>query len=259
MARQYRKRRSGFGNLRCENCGQVFHPRPRTDRVIRFCGRDCFQASRNHPKEKQCPQCGDMFTPERHIYGSPPIHCSRRCDNKSRITKQGHICKTCRQKFWRVKSRSPLYCSHRCQGKSLEKNVPKVCEWCGQIFNCKPFSASNRRFCSRECIRSKVGESRPERLVREALEDLQIQFQQEYKVLRYHLDFFWPEHNLAIEADGGFWHTNSIGRLRDQRRDTNLLALGIKTIRITEDDLNKAFDVTALLRNRLSSYLEVTS
>lgn len=257
MSRKYKKRRSILEDFTCENCSKVL-PHTRSDRVMRFCGRACYQASRNKPKPKICPQCKKIFTPERHYKGEPRIHCSRQCDHKARVTKQPHICKICGGKFLRVRSQNPLYCSRKCLGKAFEKNVIKVCEWCKKEFTCKPSVSINRRFCSRDCIRAVRGESRPERLVREALEDLQIPFIREYKIRRYRIDFFLPNNNLAVEADGTFWHANPVGKLRDERRDTFVLSQGIKTIRITEADLNKAFNPTDLVYSCLLPHLSPT-
>lgn len=255
MARKYRKRRSSFEDLTCEQCGHPFRPRPRADRFIRFCGRACYQASRNRPASKQCPQCGVVFIPMRHKAGRPATHCSRACDNKARVTKREHVCRVCDIRFERVRSQNPLYCSHKCQGKTLERNVIKTCEWCKRDYKCKPSVSRDRRFCSRACIKSKLGETRPERLIREALEDLGITFIQEHKIARYRIDFFLPDYGIALEADGMFWHTNPVGRLRDERRDVVVLSKGVRTIRITEAELNNARDIIRLVYDRLSPHL----
>lgn len=258
MARKYRKRRSTFSDLCCENCGRSFRPRPRADRVIRFCGRDCYQSSRNRPTLKDCPQCGVSFMPERHYQGESRIHCSRECDHKARVTKLAHTCLVCGALFSRVKSQSPLYCSRTCLGKAFEKRITKVCEWCTKTYECRPFQ-HGRRFCSQKCIRLQRGESNLERTVREALEDLNIEFIQEHKVKRYRIDFFISCSQLAVEADGGYWHTSANGRLRDIRRDANLAALGITTVRITESEIHKVHNVAELLAIRLAPYLQKPS
>lgn len=61
----------------------------------------------------------------------------------------------------------------------------------------------------------------------------------QYPVLnRYVADFFIPEHNVIIEADGEYWHSKPEAIEHDKRRDLELKAAGYTVIRLKEKDLN---------------------
>lgn len=54
---------------------------------------------------------------------------------------------------------------------------------------------------------------------------------------RYRLDMYDPFTRTAIELDGATWHRGDEQRLRDIRRDANLAAIGIQTVRLSSRDL----------------------
>ncbi|MGH2701121.1 MAG: DUF559 domain-containing protein [Actinomycetota bacterium] len=56
------------------------------------------------------------------------------------------------------------------------------------------------------------------------------------------IDFFYPEHNLAIEIDGRRWHAGRRERKRDKRYDNELNISGRRVLRVTWEDLR--FDET---------------
>ncbi|MFW7414153.1 DUF559 domain-containing protein [Demequina sp. SO4-18] len=53
----------------------------------------------------------------------------------------------------------------------------------------------------------------------------------------YRLDMYDPFSRLAVELDGATWHRTDSQRLRDIRRDAELAAIGIQTIRLASADL----------------------
>jgi very-short-patch-repair endonuclease len=97
-----------------------------------------------------------------------------------------------------------------------------------------------------------VKESNIERKVRIELTKRKIKYQQEYPVRIgkrkwcYHLDFFIPELNLDIEADGAYWHTLNDAKKRDERKDKRLNKQNIIVVRLSEaeilEDVSKAVD-----------------
>ena len=48
-------------------------------------------------------------------------------------------------------------------------------------------------------------------------------------------DFYLPDHNLSIEADGTYWHSKAGRKERDARKDAELLKLGVRTLRLSEE------------------------
>jgi very-short-patch-repair endonuclease len=57
--------------------------------------------------------------------------------------------------------------------------------------------------------------------------------QREVQIGPYHVDFLWPQARLAIETDGRAWHHTRAAFERDRRRDLDLAARGIQTLRVT--------------------------
>ena len=101
-------------------------------------------------------------------------------------------------------------------------------------------------FCSRRCKNHHRGETYIERMVRVALDELGISYQQEYTIGRgkgqkrnhfYSIDFYLPDSSIALEVDGSYWHQNK--QEHDRERDTWLATKGITTIRITDEELKQ--------------------
>jgi very-short-patch-repair endonuclease len=53
----------------------------------------------------------------------------------------------------------------------------------------------------------------------------------------FELDFYWPEARLAVEVDSWQHHGSRAAMERDRRRDAELAALGIQTLRIPVRDV----------------------
>lgn len=69
------------------------------------------------------------------------------------------------------------------------------------------------------------------------------------------VDFYWPDHKLVVEVDGGETHNTRRAFLEDRRRDRRLAVMGIQVMRVTWDDLMRNADevgvqVKAVLANR---------
>jgi hypothetical protein len=52
-------------------------------------------------------------------------------------------------------------------------------------------------------------------------------------------DFFWPEQRLVVETDGRATHFTHEAFQRDRARDARLLALGYRTMRVTERQISR--------------------
>jgi len=60
-----------------------------------------------------------------------------------------------------------------------------------------------------------------------------LEFETQYKIDQYRLDFAFPKHQLALEIDGNAFHSSEKQRLRDELRDEYLLKIkGWKTYRL---------------------------
>jgi very-short-patch-repair endonuclease len=76
-----------------------------------------------------------------------------------------------------------------------------------------------------------------------------IKFRRQFSIDKYILDFYAPELQLAIEADGG-QHYDDEGALRDAERERALAVKGIQIIRFSNMDilLNKEGIYEVILR-----------
>ncbi len=93
-----------------------------------------------------------------------------------------------------------------------------------------------------------------EKLLWDRIKEKQIEgykFRRQHPVYRYILDFYCAEKNFAIEIDGGV-HDDS--KEYDKYRDQLLESLGIKTLRIKDDEVIRNIDtVIEQIKNVLIS------
>ena len=65
-----------------------------------------------------------------------------------------------------------------------------------------------------------------ENYVAEILTELGLRYEQQYSIGSRTVDFFLPEINSVVEADGVYGHL----RKADRKRDSELMSLGVKDI-----------------------------
>jgi very-short-patch-repair endonuclease len=63
-----------------------------------------------------------------------------------------------------------------------------------------------------------------------------VKFRRQFPVGRYILDFYSPEYNLGIEADGGQHYEDGV-RQKDEARKEELSRLGIRIIRFSDGEI----------------------
>ena len=146
-----------------------------------------------------------------------------------------------------------IFCSYACKYKADERRMVVVCRLCGNERTGPPHIVKNHEYCSPECVRKSRRETRPERHIRLALEQLGIAFIPQHSIGRYSIDFFLPLLSVALEVDGAYWHQQEKTKQRDAKRDSFLLQQGIKTVRL-QFDSNDSFlklDATTLVRRSL--------
>lgn len=106
---------------------------------------------------------------------------------------------------------------------------PQRSEWCKKYYEEHPEKHPNF------IMASKGYETSIERIMRQALESENIEFEAQYPVKRYFIDFAIPSRNLAIEVDGAYWHDKE----RDAQRDAILTANGWRVLRFSEHRVRK--------------------
>ena len=55
------------------------------------------------------------------------------------------------------------------------------------------------------------------------LEKMSIEFDREYSIGSFHVDFFLPKYSIVIECDGEMWHKN---QFKESKRDDAILRSG---------------------------------
>jgi very-short-patch-repair endonuclease len=50
-------------------------------------------------------------------------------------------------------------------------------------------------------------------------------------------DFYWPAQRLVVEVDHFTWHGGRVKATADKRRDRLLACMGVRTLRVTDDDI----------------------
>jgi len=233
-------------NRKCKYCGKTYHP----DRDSRkFCSRECYlkHKKENHTVVKTCVGCGKEFR-IRKVYKDRYNYCSLECKRKY-MEGEYRKCETCGKKFWHTGSDikrglNRRHCSEEC------RRPPQIntCQNCGKEFRVVP--SNDNKFCSRSCYLKYTGESDIEKKVRRKLEHLCIDYKQEYPIGNYNIDFFLPDYNIALEADGIYWHNKDSVEERDKRRDKELLDNHrYGTIRISGDTIRESEDLSMVIIN----------
>ena len=69
-----------------------------------------------------------------------------------------------------------------------------------------------------------------------------LKFRRQHSIGNYIVDFYCPKHKLAIELDGNY-HFEENQMLRDEERDKFLSEIGIKVIRIENENVFKNIDM----------------
>jgi len=108
----------------CANCNDKFMARPDHGSKRRFCGRKCFLESCKQPKDKECENCGGMFT----AFGSTTatrgdgyrLYCSKKCYTEGSRNFEERPCVVCGEMYYpgsAIKNNNQKTCSTKCKGE----------------------------------------------------------------------------------------------------------------------------------------------
>lgn len=83
--------------------------------------------------------------------------------------------------------------------------------------------------------------SKPERAIAAKLDDLGIEYQQQYRIGddTRRFDFYLPAMNLLVEFDGTYWHSLPGKAAKDADKEAFAVANGYRLLRIAEEDYNR--------------------
>ncbi len=91
-------------------------------------------------------------------------------------------------------------------------------------------------------------DTRPERMMKSILKELNLRFIPQYQIGRYFADFYLPDYKLCLEVDGHYWHNYPYSTEYDMQRNIDIGKHKISTIRFWESEVeNKDFCKKILL------------
>ncbi len=244
----------------CEHCGKIFNNWNK-----RFCSYTCYLAwvdnhrLTKHPnwgqRQLTCNFCGKKFFVQKYRIDVAQ-YCSRECANKAqRLTtgenhplwggRDSRMCPKCKKVFTIYPNSPQHFCSQECAGIARNR-VTISCAHCEKEFTTTPtLLKRGRRFCSRHCMFAYKGQSSIEKLLAKELRQRGIDFEHQYHIENgnpkgWWIDFAFPDHKLAIEADGNYWHSIPEIIEKDARKDANLQSQGWTILRFTGDEIRES-------------------
>lgn len=159
-------------------------------------------------------------------------------------------CEICSCEFECPKISTQRFCSPQCQGRwqstitgKLNPRCEKVqhnCDYCGRPYLMKKYKTKqNHNFCSFECQRKwfcdiyiqtdeykqasreraigmlESGKmplvyTKPQLIINDILDELYIDYINNYGIKYYSIDNFLPQYNLMLEVMGDYWHSNPL-------------------------------------------------
>jgi very-short-patch-repair endonuclease len=118
------------------------------------------------------------------------------------------------------------------------------CELCGRVWNRMTERMRQGKTCSKRCasIKGYLSGDHPdtgiELKVQEYLNELGISFEKQVPVLGITVADVFVSPNLAIFADGDYWHRTGQAKHKDNKVKTQLEKHGYIVLRLTESEIN---------------------
>lgn len=180
--------------------------------------------------EIRCPKHGIFFqTPANHLQGQGCSACNRE-EREKRLQESfiSHVASTHQQK----------YSYENISSYDAREKVEIICPEHGSFFQ----TPSNHRKGSGCPICANIGPSKGEDEVVEFIQsicDFDIERSSRNVIPPYELDIYIPSHNIAIEFNGVYWHSE-VYRSSDYHQKKSLLCMekGVQLIHIWEDNWN---------------------
>lgn len=252
--------------VNCALCGKEVYVRHTRLRQKNYCSKECYKADNDKRTLKSCAYCGkDILVKQCHL--TEKNYCSTTCSIKSK--RKTIPCLNCGITIETSLSSKRKFCSSACD--RAYKVGPRVhnykgntidctCLFCGASFQ-KPeawVKKGEGKFCSISCkssftIQKQGGMvSSIEIMVKDVLEQLGENYHHQYGIGKFLVDFYLPERNLVIEADGEYWHSLERGKARDARKNQYMQEKHINIARLKESDIRTS--CSELVRMTLSQY-----
>lgn len=201
----------------CEICGKKATQKASVYNRARhhYCSPEC-SAEGNHrlnSEVRKCELCGKNFTTSK---SDPKRFCSVKCQHEWQKTRVGRL--------------SAKY-----------KREERACDWCGKLFDLRTYKIGQQEhyFCSKRCrqdwyakvlsqsetVKTRSRDraikmlqdgdfthtnTKPQNVVNNILHEIGLEFVNEYRIDKYSIDNYLPEHSLSIEVMGDYWHCSPI-------------------------------------------------
>lgn len=146
---------------------------------------------------------------------------------------------------------------------AMERNVPEKDVWMElEIYRRKhpesgPKSPMPVSKIIKDVLPSKnevtITESPIEERLKRALQRKGINFVTQQKIGRYRVDFFFPDGNLVVEADGQEYHSKPDQRQNDMDRDFEIAGKGYNVLRFRGNQIYKDLETCV---DKISLFLE---
>jgi len=169
----------------------------------------------------QCHTCGENYSVQPYLKDKRKF-CSRKCLHAFMRTRTGRS--------------NPLY-----------KRQQMNCEWCGKSVDVKRAKIHEFKYCSRQCLgaatahkmANKNGPTSIEREMSSALSARNIQHETNYRIAVWLIDIVIPEHRIAIECDGVYWHNLPGQKIKDMNKNNWLIAHKWRIVRFWESEIKE--------------------
>lgn len=236
----------------CEVCGKEFTSK---HKETRYCSRACINTATKTLPTRFCEICGNPILSK--FNRSKAKYCSQKCTGIAHDQKITNICQICGKKFKVSPSNAATkFCSKKCHNASMDQKIMLQCQHCGKEFKVSP-CFKNRKYCSQNCMnevkpayrifRDKLKNgirTNIESITENALQTLKINYVWEHRFGKYWVDFYLPEHHLAIECDEPYWHNTT----KDARKDQYIIEnYDVKILRLTTQQI-KGGQLTDLIQ-----------
>ncbi len=248
---------SAHAHGKCPVCGKEFtyYVKNRSGRYCSIACRAIAQRKDGGKKTIKCAHCGKEVIKKKGTWPRSKRWCSWRCYNADRKAQYVEkVCKECGKVFSVKKSMENRYkvCSRACR-LAHNKTTVTNCLICGKEFKYR-IGVTSGKYCSMSCYRKSVGENSLEKAVREAIQQIGWEFEQEKQIGRYSVDFYIPNLRLVIEADGEYWHKLRRVKEQDGRKNKYLADQNIGIIRLQEEEVLKQKDLPAYIRKEVTKH-----
>ena len=207
-----------------------------------YCSSRCKQHEESQKTRYQykCANCGaDIYRCRKQ--NTCNVFCNQKClsEYKHKQHTINKTCEICGASFECPKSSTKRFCSPQCQIKWQQINAPRgvehhsyrrdvsleertlKCSWCGKVYVVQPYKINISKFCSVKCKHSAMidtarhkkswserVDTAPQRLVNQLLQELHIDYRNEYPCGCFSIDNYCVESKLFIEVMGTYWHAD---------------------------------------------------